>query len=63
MPADGRNPRMLAFHQFQAGEQQQQEQMSPMAQFVDYLLHHGTHERVRTIGLAHNGVCHTFILS
>jgi hypothetical protein len=54
MPADGRNPRMLAFHQFHGEEQ---EQMSPMAQFVDYLLHHGTSERVRTIGLAHNGVC------
>ena len=50
MPADGRNPRRLAFHQFNNGAEE-----SAIAQFLDFLMQHGPRE-ARTIALAHNGV-------
>jgi len=50
MPTDGRNPRRLAFHQFNNGAEE-----SAIAQFLDFLTQHGPRE-TRTIALAHNGV-------
>lgn len=50
MPTDRLNGRRLAFHQF-GGDAH-----SAIAQFVDFLIHHGPRHGVRTIALSHNGV-------
>jgi hypothetical protein len=53
---DGRNPRQFQFHRFdEDGEGNGDDDGSPMAQFVNFLLHHGAMD-VCTIALSHNGV-------
>lgn len=59
LTVDGRNPRRMHFHNFGGNVQPDN---SAMAQFVDFLLHHGP-LNITTLALSHNGVRHLLFFS